>query len=55
MCAPFFRLKHSVKARMFILPILFFAPLYNAPRFLELETTTIRFRVCNNYTGKQIG
>ena len=37
-CAPFFRLRHNIKARFYILPILIFAPLYNVPRFFEFRT-----------------
>ena len=37
-CAPFFRLRHNIKARFYILPILLFAPLYNVPRFFEFTT-----------------
>ena len=37
-CAPFFRLRHNIKARFYILPILLFAPLYNVPRFFEFST-----------------
>ena len=37
-CAPFFRLRHNIKARFYILPIVLFAPLYNIPRFFEFET-----------------
>jgi hypothetical protein len=36
-CAPFFRLRHNIKARFYILPILLFAPLYNVPRFFEFR------------------
>jgi hypothetical protein len=39
-CAPFFRLRHNIKARFYILPILLFAPLYNVPRFFEFTTVT---------------
>ena len=38
MCFPFFRLRHNLKARYYIVPILLFAPLYNLPRFFEFET-----------------
>ena len=38
-CAPFFRLRNRIKASYYILPILLFAPLYNIPRFFELEST----------------
>ena len=37
-CFPFFRLRHNLKARYYIVPILLFAPLYNLPRFFEFET-----------------
>ena len=37
-CFPFFRLRHNLKARYYIIPILLFAPLYNLPRFFEFET-----------------
>ena len=37
-CAPFFRLRHNIKARYYILPIFFFAPVYNLPRFFEFKT-----------------
>ena len=37
-CAPFFRLRHNIKARFYIVPILLFAPLYNVPRFFEFTT-----------------
>jgi hypothetical protein len=37
---PFFRLKHSISARRFIIPIVLIAPLYNAPRKeAEIKTT----------------
>lgn len=42
-CAPFFRLRHNIKARFYILPILLFAPLYNMPRFFEFGTELICF------------
>ena len=38
MCFPFFRLRHNLKARYYIVPILLIAPLYNLPRFFEFET-----------------
>ena len=38
-CAPFFRLRNRIKASYYILPIVLFAPLYNIPRFFELEST----------------
>ena len=37
-CFPFFRLRHNIKARSYIIPILLFAPLYNVPRFFEFDT-----------------
>ena len=37
-CFPFFRLRHNIKARFYIVPILLFAPIYNIPRFFEFET-----------------
>ena len=37
-CFPFFRLRHNIKARFYIIPILLFAPLYNVPRFFEFVT-----------------
>ena len=37
-CFPFFRLRHKIKARFYIIPILLFAPLYNVPRFFEFQT-----------------
>ena len=37
-CFPFFRLRHNIKARFYIVPILLFAPLYNVPRFFEFDT-----------------
>ena len=44
MCFPFFRLRHNLKARYYIVPILLFAPLYNLPRFFEFETVKeVRF------------
>lgn len=43
-CFPFFRLRHNLKARYYIVPILLFAPLYNLPRFFEFETVKeVRF------------
>ena len=38
-CFPFFRLRHNIKARVYIIPILLFAPLYNVPRFFEFDTS----------------
>ncbi|TRY70870.1 hypothetical protein TCAL_02903 [Tigriopus californicus] len=39
-CIPFFRLRHNIKLRMYVLPILIVAPLYNLPRFFEFRTIT---------------
>ena len=39
-CTPFFRMKYNIKSIAYILPILIFAPVYNIPRFFELESIT---------------
>ena len=46
MCFPFFRLRHNIKARSYIIPILLFAPLYNVPRFFEFDTVNNVSLVC---------
>ena len=38
MCRPFFRQQRVLKARVFIIPIILFALVYNVPRFFELST-----------------
>ena len=47
-CAPFFRLRHNIKTRMYVLPILVLAPLYNVPRFFEFRTETNVTYMCSN-------
>ena len=47
-CAPFFRLRHNIKARFYILPILLFAPLYNSPRFFVFRTVSNVTYTCLN-------
>lgn len=37
-CHPFFRISHSMPAKMYIIPILTFSFLYNLPKFFELTT-----------------
>ena len=38
--SPFFIQRHNIKARLFILPVLFYAVLYNIPRFFEFRVNT---------------
>jgi len=39
-CHPFFKVSHLWTARMYILPILGFAVIYNSPKFFELKVIT---------------
>ena len=45
-CAPFFRLRNQIKALYYIVPIILFAPLYNIPRFFELENILVTKYTC---------
>ena len=51
LCFPFYRLKHYLRARSFIAPILVLAPLYNVPRFFEYEIRSRVARFCANFSG----
>jgi hypothetical protein len=54
-CAPFFRLKHNLKARFYILPILLFAPLYNMPRFFEFRSeTNVTYRCVDHLVNSNV-
>lgn len=54
-CAPFFRLRHNIKTRFYILPILIFAPLYNMPRFFEFRTVTnTTFECVDHLVGQHV-
>ena len=47
-CAPFFYLRHDIKAWYYIVPIVLFASLYNIPRFFELRTFQATRYYCKN-------
>ncbi len=46
MCVPFFRLRHNIKARVYLVPIIILAPLYNVPRFFEFTWIAKSFYSC---------
>ena len=54
LCFPFYRLKHYLRARFFIVPILILAPLYNVPRFFEYEIRSRVTKFCANYSGRGV-
>lgn len=37
-CQPFFKQRHNLKARAFLLPVFVFVVLFGSPRFFETET-----------------
>ena len=49
-CAPFFYLRHNIKAWYYIVPIVLFATSYNIPRFFELRTFQATRYYCKNGT-----
>ena len=49
-CAPFFYLRHNIKAWYYIVPIVLFATLYNIPRFFELKSFQATRYYCKNGT-----
>lgn len=51
LCFPFYRLKHYLRARFFIIPILILAPLYNIPRFFEYDVRSRVTKFCANFSG----
>ncbi len=48
-CVPFFRLRHNIKARLYVLPILVAAPLYNFPRFFEFRAKSRTMYGCEQW------
>lgn len=53
-CAPFFRLRHNIKAWYYMVPIVLFACIYNIPRFFELKCLLVTKYICSLNSTKEV-
>ena len=53
-CAPFFRLRHNIKAWYYMVPIVLFACIYNIPRFFELKCLLVTRYICSLNSTKEV-